>query len=327
MRRLVALGAALLLAASLPAHASERAESARRGAEYLVAHQAADGTFFGDAASHRVAETLVAVIAGGIAGEPVTRALSAISAAGPDAARRAGEAGLIVMGIAAAGEDPHDFQGENYVARLQSFYVPALGAYDTQMFQNALALLGVLAAGEPVPDEAITFLRVTRCIDGGFPVQAPCGGAGGHVDVTALLLNALAAAGVPPSDALRADARAFLACAPNDEGGFGDGANRTTNANSTGLALTAIAAAGEDATQAPWRQPDGDDPVRALLALQQTDGRFHSNAMVEGDSALATRQAVPGMAGRALPLGAPAAGGRDPAAVPPSDVTRHLSCA
>lgn len=302
-RRLAAaVGTALVLTAPLPARASERSESARRGAEYLAEHQAADGTFFGDDAPHRVAEALVALVAGGIEGEPVARALSAIAAGGPEAADTAGEAGLLVMGIVAGGEDPRDFRGEDYVEHLESFYDETVGMYHLQMFQNALALLGVVAAGEPIPDEAIRFLRLNRCADGGIGIQAPCGGGGGHVDVTALVLNALARAGMPPSDSLRSGARAFLVAAQNGEGGFGDTKGKPTNANSTGLALTAIAALGESATETPWRRPDGD-PVERLLALQQDDGRFRLSAAAEGDPFIATRQAVPGIAGRAHPVG------------------------
>jgi hypothetical protein len=312
MRWLAAATAtALILAAPLQANAREarepartvdRLDSARRGADYLVAHEGADGTFFGDPAPHHVAETLVALVAGGVSGDPVARALAAIAAAGPAAASRAGEAGLLVMGIVAAGENPRDFHGGDYVARLQSFYNPLLGEYDTQMFQNALAMLGALAAGETLPREAITFLRVIQCVDGGFPVQIPCGAAGGHVDVTAMTIDALVRAGIPASDPLRANARTFLIGAQNAEGAFGDGAGKSTNANSTGLALTAIAALGESATAPPWRQPDGDDPVARLGALQQQDGSFRQSAAFAGALDLATRQAVPGMAARALPL-------------------------
>lgn len=296
-----ALAAALLVAASPPAPASERSESARRGAEYLIAHQAEDGTFFGSNRAHHVAETLVALVAAGISGPPVERALSYIGSEGPEAAKRAGEAGWLVMGIVAAGEDPRHFAGHDFVEHLQSFYIPIVGVYDTQMFQNSLALLGAVAADVGIPDDALRFLRLTRCLDGGIPVQAPCGGGGGHVDVTALVLNALAGAGVPESDALRAEGRAFLATAQNEEGGFGDGRRKPTNANSTGLVLTALAAIGESAAAPPWRQPDGDDPVKALLGLQQADGRFRFTAIDEGDTFLATRQAVPGLAGRSHP--------------------------
>lgn len=286
------MGAVLLLAAPLPATASERSESPRRAADYLVGHQAPDGTFFGDDASHRVAETLVALVAGGVTGAPVSRALAAVESDGPQAADRAGEAGLLVMGVVAAGRDPRA-----YVEHLRTFYDETLGAYDTQQFQNALALLGVVAADERIPDGAVTFLRLNRCPDGGIPVQVPCGGAGGHVDVTALVLQALVRDGMPASDSLRADARSFLVAAQNAEGGFGDTKGASTNANSTGLVLGALAALGESPTDAPWR-----DPLRVLLALQQPDGRFRQGKAAEGDSYLATRQAIPGVAGRPYPV-------------------------
>lgn len=284
------MGAVLL--APLPAATSERNEAARRAADHLVDHQAADGTFFGDDAPHHVAETLVALVAGGVTGAPVSRALAAIESAGPQAADRAGEAGLLVMGLVAAGRDPRA-----YVERLHTFYDETLGAYDTQQFQNALALLGVVAAGERIPEQAITFLRVNRCPDGGIPIQVPCGGAGGHVDVTALVLQALVRSGTPASDSLRADARSFLVAAQNGEGGFGDTKGAATNANSTGLVLGALAALGEPTADAPWR-----NPLKTLLAFQQPDGRFRQNKAMEGDSYLATRQAIPGVAGRPYPV-------------------------
>lgn len=306
MRRAGALAAAglVLLLAGAPAPASAsagpRRESARRGAEWIASLQRADGAFGEGSRAKDVADALLALVAGGVRGAPVERALGAIAARPLDGSEPAGEIGAIVMGIVAGGADPRAFAGTDYVAALDARYNPATGAYEAQMFQNALALLGKLAAGDDLPEGAVRYVRLTQCPSGGWSWQPGCGGVP-NVDATSLVIAALAGGGLPPQDETRDRARGFLLDARNEEGGFGESPGAETNANSTGLALAAIAALGEDAERPPWRS-GGRDPVAALAALQHASGGYRWKASRDAPDLLATQQAVPGMAGLALPV-------------------------
>lgn len=305
-RLIVACLALALLPAPTASAARPAAPSpATLGIEYVVGQQVADGGFFRQAqhvtASGGLADTLVAVLSdAGASPGSVDRAVARLVADGPAVTSRAAYAGRAVMALAAAGLDPRDAGGYDYVARLASFWNPA-GYWESQMYANALAALGVVAAGEPVPAQAILWVRTNQCADGGFGWFTVCLN-GSDVDTTALVLNVLVAAGVPRTDAAVTRARDYLVAARNDDGGFGGKPRTFTNANSTGLVLSAIAALGERPTAAPWNA-GGSDPLTAVLRLQTESGGFLWRA---GDAGgidnYATVQAVPGVAGQAYPI-------------------------
>lgn len=309
--RLAAAGfvaaSALIPLAAAAAPTGPNSEPAWRAARWIVSRQTESGAFFlADARADEVAEALAAVLAGGVAGEPVTRALGYLAANGGEAAKqRAAYAGRLVMALVAAGQNPRAFGGFDYVAQLESFYTPS-GAYDLGLYGNGLAALGVLAAGEPLPEAAVRYLEANQCDSGGFGHTEGCL-EGADVDTTAVIINVLVGAGRGGSDSV-SKARLFLRAAQNDERGFGlDMAHPETNANSTGLALSALAALGEDPRSAPWTRA-GANPLDVLLSLQHSSGVFRWQANTAPGNPVnnyATVQAIPGAAGRAYPLQPP----------------------
>lgn len=303
-RRAILAGfAASCLLAGSPVGAGPRDEAALRGARYIVERQTSTGAFFDtDTAADTVAEAVVALVAGGVVGAPVDDALGYIALHGPDRATgRAGWAGRLVMGLAAAGADPRSFETFDYVAALRGHYDAATGAFETNVYANALALLGLAAAGEDVPAEAIRFVKVNQCAEGGFSWQAGCAGRP-DVDTTAHTTSALLAAGVGDADLAVSRARSWLERTRNPDGGFPLEQGQPTNANSTSLAVSAIAALGEDPQREPWS--DGDaDPVAALAALQDpSSGGFRWKADQRQPNDYSTVQAVVGIAGRTWPV-------------------------
>jgi hypothetical protein len=299
IRRLVAAGSFAIAVAVGAPPAAAIDDAAVRGARYLVTQQRATGAFFApDARADGVAEVVASLVAGGIGGAPVQRALSYVSAHGAAAATKPAYAGRIVMGIVAGGRNPRNFGGVDYVARIKP---DSAGSYDPNLYGHALSALGVLAASGRLPDAAMKHIRDHQCPDGGYAYDPGCASAGNlqnalksNVDTTSLVLCVFVAAGVPPSDPARTDARTFLVSAANEERGYGEYAGRPTNANSTGLALSAIAAIGESPADAPWRS-GGQNPAKALRGLQRQSGAFPPNDY-------ATVQAVPGLAGVAYPV-------------------------
>lgn len=285
-----------------PANASP----ATQAIEYVASTQAVDGSFFemGQAAagSGGLADTLVAVaVDEGLGGDALDAALARLAELAPSATSQPAYTARIVMAIVASGLDPRSFGGVDYVARLEGARAPA-GYWEIQNYANALAALGWVAAGRELALESVLWTMANQCADGGWGFMTACSSRS-DVDTTALTLNALVAGGVDTSDPSIVRARQFLIDAQNADGGFGDRPDAETNANSTGLALSAIAALDEAPTDAPWNLGAGRDPLSELLALQTADGGFlwkaSAASMIDN---YATVQALPGVAGVAYPV-------------------------
>jgi hypothetical protein len=275
----------------------DRRSSAEQGARWLAAHQRPDGSL-SDYAGSGTGDLVMALLAGGVAGAEVDRALGYVRTHAGDA-RKPGQAARIVMGLVAAGENPRAFGGVDYVARTKARYDATTGAYEDGLYADALAALGVLAANENLPGRAVTYLRANQCVGGGYAWKEGCA-ATPDVDTTSAVMSALLASGLPPSDSTISRARTFVRSAQNPDGGFPLEDGKTTNANSTGLALSAIAALGENATG--WRTSTGGDPISALSKLQGSDGGFRYQSSDPSAGGYATVQAVLGLAGVAYPM-------------------------
>lgn len=292
--------ASLILAMSSSAGAEASAVSvADRAFQYLSSRQSSDGSFGSRADS--TAEFMASLAAVDPSFHAVTRALDFIASEGPAGATEAAYAGRIASGLVTAGKDPHNFAGYNYIERIRSFYNPATGAYDTRIYADALAALGIIAARDPLPDQAITYLIANQCASGGFSHDAGCIQKA-DVDTTAIVICVLANSSSDSAKSSLGRARDFLLTAQNAEGGFGFATAGPTNANSTGLVLSAINALDEDPTRPPWRQSDGDDPLKALLPLQLPSGGFRYLSSDQRANDYATAQAIPGVLGIRYPL-------------------------
>lgn len=308
IRRLSLLLVALSVAAAAPAPPAA-ADAASDAARWLVSRQRPSGDLPSYGGSG-VGEIVLALLAGGETGEPVDRALSFIRARGPEVAKSPAHASRVVMALVAAGGDPRS--PVDYVARIEDGYDEATGAWEENVYADALAALGVLAAGQNLPGRAVTYLRAQQCPMGGFAWRAACVGPP-DVDTTAMVMSALLASGLPPSDTTVSRARSYLDGVQNEDGGFGLEEGNPTNANSTGLALSAIAALGEEPESGAWRTPAGADPLAALRRLQHGSGGFRYVADAAEPQDYATVQALPGVRGIAYPMThtdrpAPAAG-------------------
>jgi hypothetical protein len=160
-----------------------------------------------------VADGVVALVSAEVASGPLNKAVDYVATHGPAEADRAMEVSRVILAAVAAGKNPRDFGRVDYVGRLKGYYNPNNGYYDTTTDPNSLAILAAVAAAEPLPEKAVTSLQGRQCPDGGFP-RATCV-FGSDVAVSALVLNALAAAGVGSTDPVYATGRAFLAAAEN----------------------------------------------------------------------------------------------------------------
>jgi hypothetical protein len=295
MRRAVA-GLVLLLCA-LPPTVLAATSYARHGATWIASQEGSDGSF---ADPPTTGSAIAAMVAGGVTGTKVSKALAYLKNHGRSAATEGRNTGEIIAGIVAGGQDPRSFGGQNYVAILDSQRDSTTGAYDTKdLISDLLAVNGANAAKDPVPSDAIAYIDGRQCPDGGFSTT-DCSD-GSDVLATSWAINVLIAAG-HKSDPAVATARRYLLDVQRPDGGFYFSSNNdVTNADATGVALAAIKALGESPTKAPWS--DGThDPVKALVALQTSNGSFRIDKNASSGNLTSTIDAVPGLAPRTYPI-------------------------
>ncbi|GGU25241.1 LPXTG cell wall anchor domain-containing protein [Lentzea flava] len=181
-----------------------------------------------------------------------------------------GEAESYVGGLAklalvaqTLGQDPHRFGGVDLLGRLSAlqgedgrFRDKTDPSFDmTNAFTQSLAIITLKRAGQPV-DAPVKFAASTQCQGAGFPIvfgEATCQS---DVDATAMVLQALLAAGEKTVSAKALD---WLVAQQQPDGGF-PAASAGSNANTTGLAVGALVAGG--------RAEAADKAVAYLRTLQ-----------------------------------------------------------
>lgn len=206
--------------------------------------------------------------------------------------------GKLIVGVVAAGGNPRSFGTPSpldLVSDLQSTYNPATGTFSTTaspagVTNQSFAILGLRAAGEPVPQAAIDYLA---------GLQAP-NGSWGSVFATGLALQALIAAGVAPTDQVIRDAVDYLRTSQAASGGWEDFGSFSPN--STAYAIQGLQAAGVDLNASDWLK-SGRSPLGTLASYQKTDGPFVFGwePPFADDSLFTTQQAVPALLGATYP--------------------------
>lgn len=140
------------------------------------------------------------------------------------------------------------------------------------VFRQAEAIGGLRAAGVAVPRPAISWLLAQQCVDGSFTSYRPepdtgCAPGSWDSNASAAAVQALNALGTPVATAAAGRVLRWLHTVQNPDGGFGfSGASAATDANSTGLVLSALAASRGNPTA--LRSAAGRTPIDALHGLQ-----------------------------------------------------------
>ena len=315
------------------------------GAGYLVSRFATDGGFGtiptgGDDAA-RASNTVDAVlaiesidsgrsqVAAGL--DHVEREVDTYVSGGGDSA---GALAKLVIAVVAAGRAPTDFGGSDLVARLlatrrtsgkdKGLFGRSDPTYDGA-FRQGLAL-SALAADRRTDADGIAWLRGQQCADGAWQAyrpdtSIPCAAytddsfrPAEDTNQTAYAVAGLAAQGAPLRDAV-----GYLAGAQLPDAGFtseltGPAASSgaQSDANSTGVVLQGLVAAGVDPSQPPFLRGSATpySDLEAFQVPQDGDpsqrGAYDFLQPAPGDTPqandLATFQAVLGAAGRPFPL-------------------------
>jgi hypothetical protein len=280
MRRWNWIVAAALLVPGGAHAASPDALAAQRAAAWLE-----DQTV---TAPGQQADTIVALAAAGRTPASLQGRLAGLSRVAPGYASGPGSAGKVVLATVAAGGNPRSLGGVDYVARIRAAY--RAGRYGASAYDQAYAMLGLSAAGDRVPPAAIAVLRRSRSSGGwGFSIR----GGPDDVSATGLLMEALRAAGVSPSDPVLRGPATWIAGQANRQGGFNiNGGRRPTEANSTAIAIRAWRAAGRKPLSR-WRV--------ALRGLQEADGGVRFSLAIRESRVIATSDALVAFSGGRLP--------------------------
>jgi hypothetical protein len=257
--------------------------AAVRGARWLASQPAGD-------AGGTEADSVVAIAA---AGGDVSAHLARLQALAPRYAVNPGAAAKVALAAVAAGKNPRCFARVDLVHTIRAGY--ADGLFGASIWDDALSIDALVAAGEQVPAAAVARLRTLRD-DGGYGFSLS-GRGRDDADSTGLALTALAAAGVPTGDPAVRGAAAWL-LAHRAGGGWG---GSSPNANSTALGLVGLVAAG---------RPVPATATRVLRGLQAGDGSFSSSDGSVGDRVLATNQVVPALLQKPFPVKRRSAPGR-----------------
>lgn len=300
MRRVLALFLTIILSAIMWQPVAAQSAAVAAALQWVAGQQQADGSFAGFGPGD-TADAVVAFVAGGQ--QPPASAVNYLAGqAASYGTSSAGATAKLILAAVAAGRDPLNFGGVNLARQLGSTYSATTGQYGSDVYGHALALLAIKAMGAQPPAAAIDRLVSLQLRDGGWSFDGAAA-SGSDTNTTALAVMALAGR-ARAADALNA-ARAYLRGQQNPDGGFPysqtSAFGNASDANSTAAVAMAIIALGEDPGGAAWKQGDAT-PLSALAAFQNSSGAFRYQNAMPDDNALATYQAIPALAGRALPV-------------------------
>jgi hypothetical protein len=295
---LLAAGFTLGLWLTVASAAQPRTDEASAALAYIIDLQNEDGGFpsFGEeSAPGSTLDALFAISAGDVAfvagagPSPVGSALAYLDDQAETYAADPGAAAKLALGVALYGRDAGDFGGVDLLAVMDGAVDPETGAYGLDLFDECLYLLAIAALDEPVPEATYQHLHSSRAEDGGWEFTP---GAGSDTNTTAMVVQALVAAGAPADDHAVQVALGYLRTAQNGDGGFGFLPGEDSDPNTTALVIQAIVAAGRDVEADPWVR-DGNTPLDALVSFQNP--ATGAMQFFGEDSPFATYQAVPGL--------------------------------
>ena len=291
----------------------------REALDYMRSVQQANGSY-----EDKIGASSQALLALAAAGENARQwkgadgqSLPDYVASATDQIADAGSAGRLVMALAQAGENPYLVGCTNVVSLIVEFYDETSGAYDENgsIWNQSLAMMGLLAVGEPVPEGAVAWLMAQQNADGGWGWGA---GVTSDSNSTALAAQALIAAGIDRADPAMQQVAAYLHQQQTAQGGFAwdtsDPVSQDADANSTAIVIQGLLALGQDPSSGwDWARPltataaTGGviaKPLDQLLAFQLPEGALEWQPGM-GANFLATAQAIPALLGQAFPWESP----------------------
>lgn len=305
----VPLVVALATGGWLGSHALAGSARAATGpVAYLLAAQNADGGF-GPGPGQPSSELYSGWTAMGLAAEAVNpqdvrrggTSLTGYLAAGAGSLSDPGSLERTILAARAAGLSASSFGGRDLVVSLQRD-LRGDGSISEQTNLTSFAVLALRAAGVSPPAASTRWLIRQQDHDGGFN-YGTAGGAS-DVDDTGAVLEALA--GEPGSAAHAATARAarYILRQQDHDGGFPAYPGEGSNAQSTAWAIQGLIAAGEN--PGALHRRGAPSPLAYLRSLIAPDGHIRYSRSTDQTPVWTTAEAMMALAGKPLPIAAPA---------------------
>jgi hypothetical protein len=230
-------------------------QRAHRAMGYAGAQQRSNGSFPGFSSIGSTADAVLDMATTGYGDETAAIAYLRRQVRGGHVTT-VGLAAKVVMAAVAAGRDPSMFAGTNLLGHITDAERASGRFGDATVFDQALAILAIEAAGQTPDAMAATWLANAQCPDGGWQFDRPhrasenrhchdVNDAGdffrSDTNTTAYVVMALDTLGTPASGSFRF----FAALRDATYGGWGyTWGFRRTDANSTALVIQAFAADG-----------------------------------------------------------------------------------
>ena len=268
--------------------------------DWLVSQQQDDGSWLGMTGEPDAGTTVDAIIALGAAREagfdvdaPIDAAIAWLDS--DDVAVRytdtgTGQAAKLVLALVAAGVEPLEIGGIDPQSLFETGLDAETGMYGFGLYDHAYVLMAMAAVGAEVPAESVAFLATVQAANGGFAWDGSTDEAMVDSNTTAMVLQALVAAGEADSPVV-AGAAGYLHTTINDQGAaYSVGGE--ADANSTALVAQALLTLGEDVTHL----------MTALTTFQNANGAYHWMHTDVADNAFSTIQVIPAAAGVSLPV-------------------------
>jgi len=197
------------------------------------------------------------------------------------------------LAIVACDENPRDFNGIDFIAKIESFYDGEQIGDDANLYDDFFGVLALISGGvdkdKIVIQNVINHIKEKQNNNGGW----------GDVDSTSVAIMALIAAGENPNSKSINDALLFIKSTQTNSGGFQ--AWGTTNVASTSWAVDSIVAAGQNPASIGWEK-NGNSPVDFLLSLQKDDGGFNWTVDQSMNPEWMTSYVIPALLGKPYPI-------------------------
>ena len=197
------------------------------------------------------------------------------------------------LAIVACNENPRDFGGMDYVAKVKSFYDGVQIGSCANVYDDFFGILALVSGGVDKNSSMIQTVRIY------IKEKQNENGGWGDVDSTAAAIIALMTAGETSTSKSMTDALSFIKTMQTENGGFQSWG--TANAASTAWAVDAIVAADEDPASSEWIN-SGNSPVDFLLGLQQENGCFNWTVDQTMNPEWMTSYIIPALLGKPYPV-------------------------
>jgi hypothetical protein len=295
--------------------------------DWLLSQEAADGGFVGFSGTSDPGATTDALIALGAAKNSgidvdLSKAVAYLEQNGLVYAQTGtGQAAKLALAMFAAGENPHDVGGVDPIALVVRGQRDDTKLFGTGVYDHALSIMALAAAGESIPQSAFDALNKSQIKDGSWAFDGQKVVGAGDTNTTAVVIQALVTAG-KGQDPMIEKALDYLKTAQANDGGFAfqPAAQIVPDGNSTALVVQAILAVGQDPASAEWK-----NTTEALAAFQNPSGAFFYQQQQPDDNLFATMQAIPAIAGQALPVIAKSSENATPEATPAAFVPQLIA--